>query len=460
MRKTAKLKILGVVLAILVMYMPMINSPQAMPQKTDVLIASIGNDYALDIATMTLMKELTAKAPQPLIAPIELTGGQTLTPRPLSIAVLSSSLENGLKIARINVAPNHFSSALRQYNPKVLIIVGHGTPQGITSPTQNGLLTWQEIGESLQDSNIASVNVAACYSSTLKQYASVDIVFEGLVDVRLASLFIATTILYSIYGLHAPQTQATLSRLLETSDKLLAGKLVPIFLAPIVVTITTWTEWVLFVPVPHLKISVKYNTIHLFASIVLGAVMMALSIATGSMKPWGFVYEIIGFILKLVDFGWWWGSIVVPILQIALTAVLFNYLAPVGTSITGAITAAGYSVSTIAAAFVTAYAGAKFFVSVFKYLGETLLQAIGLYNSATKALIDYFGYKAEGKIRNFLYNHWADTNFQSLMGSVFGGMPPIFKTLLYDVAIPILDYLIWSYGYASSYSYYWGMQVF
>ncbi len=356
------------------------------------------------------------------------------------------------------IGAHSLDKTLSQFSPQILVIIGHGTPQGMLDSTTGSEIPWHILAERLQGHSIPSISIAACYSSQLKQYMPLDISFEGLVDSRLASLFIATSIFYTMYGSSALQTQYTFQKMIVLGNKILRGEIKALFLAPINGQIATWWEWI----VPHLKITITYNTMYLLTALILGIAVFTYSILKGSMSPWGFVYEIIGFVLKLIDFGWWWVSIVVPVLQITLTSLLLYYLAPMTQASFSAITTLGYTIESIAVEFLMAYTAAKFFVSLFKLLAKILLEPLGLYNSYTKAFLNTFGYKAQGEIRKYLYKHWTFGNnaFAKAMSSVFKGIPWWLKGLLYDVAIPLLDYFIWVEGWFSSYSVQWNMQVF
>ena len=432
------------------------NPPQALQRQTDILVLTIGQDLALDTAQETLLKELAQPLPKKPFSPVVSPYVATTTVFVPSLSL--SSHINSLSVKSLSIDSHAVSRALSRFSPQILIIIGHGTPTGMIDPKTGQQISWQTLAESLQGYNIPSINIAACYSSQLTQYLPIDISFEGVVDARLASLFIATSIFYSVYGDSSPLTQNSLQKMISTGNKILNGKLQILPLAPIQGKITTWWEWI----TPHLKITITYNTMYLLTSFVLGLSVFTYSIVKGGMSPWGFVYELIGFILKLIDFGWWWSAIVVPVLQITLTALLLYYLAPMAQASFSAITTLGYTLESIALEFLMAYTAAKFFVTLFKTLAKILLEPLGLYNSYTKAFLNTFGYKAEGKIRSYIYKQWTFGNreFANAMSQVFRGIPWWLKGLLYDVAMPLLDELIWTQNWFSNFTSSWVMQVF
>lgn len=406
---------------------------------TDILIMQVGSsNYPMQLAYDTLINNLSV-----------LSSKQNMNNQNMDLSLVTKVMEaqsiTQLQITSVTTSVAEFGKTLANYNAKLVIVVAHGTPEGIVDIRNQNVLSWDSVGNTLVSNNIQNVAFATCFSSKVKDYVPNAITYDSYVDGEFAGLQIASSVLYSMYGQNSMQFKSVYLELSSLANSILKGERSIYALAPVRVSFSIYIAGPWWAPYLALSISITYNTVAFLLNLAAGAVAFAYSLFFGGMTTYGFIYSVIGFILRLVDFGWWWSALVVPLIQVALTAVVLYFFGGITTVLDQAIRSSGYSLYSLFAATMLAYTFSNILISLFKYTMKAILGLFGLSGSTTNYAIDAIGYRITGPLRNFLYDNWGtDGALKKVMGQIFKGLPWWMQIILKIVQDGI-DYYVWSY---------------
>ncbi|TFG32592.1 hypothetical protein EU528_03105 [Candidatus Thorarchaeota archaeon] len=112
--------------------------------------------------------------------------------------VEDTTLNPKIRMSSISVSADNYENALGKHRTSVLVIVAHGSEEGIID--QDEIISWSEITERVSEMDPSRVIIAACHSSTPAASLSDGFGFAGSVDARMAAYLTSALLLSSFDG--------------------------------------------------------------------------------------------------------------------------------------------------------------------------------------------------------------------------------------------------------------------
>ncbi|RLI58110.1 MAG: hypothetical protein DRO93_10140 [Candidatus Thorarchaeota archaeon] len=104
----------------------------------------------------------------------------------------------GIRIERTIATIDDLHSVLVRNHASVLIVVGHGTPDGLAEGS--GFLAWSSLVAEIGRTETRLPAILSCYSSTIQEYLRSAVGFDGEIDATLGAIALGALVVSLFNG--------------------------------------------------------------------------------------------------------------------------------------------------------------------------------------------------------------------------------------------------------------------
>lgn len=200
-----------------------------MPIQKDVLILQIGEDDAVDIATREIEeafsrrnKAVLERAMDTLARPMfDYATWYIIAPSPRAI----------LKTEIVGISLNELESTASEYRARLIVVVGHGTEDGMQD--EYDAASWFEVAEGVSAAKPYASIFTSCYGSKGAELLDRSFGFAGVVD-AIASARLASAIALAAFdGRTSSHVVDAAKSAMDRGNQIMTGAVAPRFLIPV-----------------------------------------------------------------------------------------------------------------------------------------------------------------------------------------------------------------------------------
>ena len=179
-----------------------IQETNSVPYSEDVLILQIGNSPEVASASEILVSNLGVYN-EGLSAAMSdsfsngISNSMLMGRISVTRSVIMVESKQLLTTRKATTDLDHLESVLIRNRATVLIIIGHGTPNGLID--ESDTMSWNQLASEIQKTNTKIPVILACYSSAIQKYLPSAIGMDGELDASLGAIALSALVV-SIYG--------------------------------------------------------------------------------------------------------------------------------------------------------------------------------------------------------------------------------------------------------------------
>ena len=218
MSKQKFLRILAFVIILIVVSSNMsiwfmtIKEARNAPTYEDVLIVQIGNSPEVVCASELLVKNLDnyeggIHRKHTTTSNLDNTNFIALESLSITSSITHMDLIRDIRVKKIVANINDLNSVLIRNYAGVLIIVGHGTPNGLVEGTDS--LAWSLLAAEIKRTEPKIPAILSCFSSEIQKYLPSAVGFSGEIDASLGAIALSALVVSAFNGKSSDTTQYT-----------------------------------------------------------------------------------------------------------------------------------------------------------------------------------------------------------------------------------------------------------